>query len=149
MPDNALLDIISRLGFPVGSPGQSAPSSNSLYAAAQDAPSDDWQGTGFRRLSPPPSEGAPQSGMRGTQSGPADESNTMAMERTVQRALSTPAAMGLGVLGLAATGGNALAMAPGVGVGLGMSVNSENPDIREVWADRIRQWLQSTAKNPY
>jgi len=86
--------------------------------------------------------------MRGTQSGPADESNTMAAERLLQRAAGYPVGMALGAGGLIASDGNPFAMIPGAGVGVGMMINAEHPNIRDTWADKLRMLLQQYQQNP-
>lgn len=90
----------------------------------------------------PPSEGTQTSGMRGTQSGPTDESALMGGERMLQGIVGHGTGLGLGALGLIMSGGNPLALGPGL-LGAGaLYGNAMTPDIHDVWTDRARRWLQ-------
>lgn len=105
-------------------------------------PNANWEGQGFRNLVSPKSPATAQSGMRGTPSGPADESALMSTERFLQGAIAHPLGVGLGAAGLIASGGNPLALIPGIGAGGATMDNALSPDINDVWAHRARNWLQ-------
>ena len=85
-------------------------------------------------------------GMRGTQSGPADESQLMEGERLLQWLASTGAGLGSG-LGMFAAGPTPLGAlgAAGVGTAAVAMNNAYEPNIRDVWLDQAR--MQHQAKN--
>jgi hypothetical protein len=79
--------------------------------------------------------------MEGTQGGGVDESPTMQGERMLQYLLS----MGLvvpGTIGGGSFGGLPGAMAGGVAAGMPGMVNSSEPNIRDVWFDKLRMMKQ-------
>lgn len=104
--------------------------------------SDAWEGQGFRGLMPPQSPATENSGRRGSQSGPADESALMSAERLAQGVVAHPVGLGLGALGLIMSGGNPLALLPGLGAAGTMFGNALTPDIKNMWTHQAREWLQ-------
>lgn len=85
-----------------------------------------------------------QPGMVGTPSGPVEESSSAELERMLQMiggygAGSVGGAVGFG---LGSYPGAAVGMAPG----LAASINADNPDIQNVWAHQIAQYLRRRAR---
>lgn len=80
-------------------------------------------------------DGGKVKGKTGTQSGDVEESKTMKAERLGQKV------SGYGVAGLSGIGGPKT-MALGIPAGTALAANSEEPNIRDVWADKARQKLQ-------
>jgi hypothetical protein len=83
-----------------------------------------------------------QGGMRGTQGGPVQESPTMSAERILQM---VPNIAAQGTLGYGLATGNPFAMMTGGGGMLateGMMNNAAEPNIRDVWADKLRMQMQ-------